>query len=301
MHGPRASSRTWRGKALQHSDNVRYFEDCWNAEAEHMESFPDRSLAAVWNRRSDTFVRNTGAGLRQKRSSDVLNLLKETGFSPDGATVLDIGCGPGTHTLPLARAGASVTALDISAAMLGRIRETAETEGLDIATHECSWWSADIDSLGFRNRFDLVIASMTPGVRDLATFDRMMACSKEYCYYSNFVRKAGDRLLYNIYVKILNEEPRTNAHGPGLLYPFMYLYMQGYRPLVRVSRPEGDGPRDWEEEAAKTIDFLGSTRQFSGETRDRIREYYKDAYANGSPGTGSDTFIGMMVWKVTGR
>ncbi|NMB78615.1 MAG: methyltransferase domain-containing protein, partial [Methanomicrobiales archaeon] len=163
-----------------------------------MESLSDGTLGAVWNRRSDVFIRGTGGEQRQKRASDVLEMLREAGFSPRGKRILDIGCGPGTHTLPLAREGAVVTALDISEAMLNRIRETALEEKLDITTQEGSWWSLDIDKRGFRNSFDLVIASMTPGVRDRETFDRMMACSKGYCYYSNFISKAGDRLLPEI-------------------------------------------------------------------------------------------------------
>jgi len=266
-----------------------------------MESLSNNSLAKVWNRRSDTFVRNTGGEHRQQRASDLLDLLGLAGFSPAGAKVLDIGCGPGTHTLPLARAGAVVTSLDISKAMLDRVMETARQEGLRVSTHECSWWDADIDRLGFRGRFDLVIASMTPGVRDRKTFSRMMACSKGYCYYSNFIHKQGDTMLPDIYTRILGEQPRTNAHGPNFTYPLMYLYTQGYRPQVKISRPKRDGIPEWREEAEKTIDFLGSTRDFSKDTKVKIRDYYRQAAEDGRFASGPGTYIGMMVWKVKNR
>jgi len=108
-------------------------------------------------------------------------------------------------------------------------------------------------------------------------------------------------MLPDIYTRILGEQPRTNAHGPDLLYPFMYLYTQGYRPLVRISQPKRDGTTDWREEAEKTIDFLGSTRNFSDDTKERIREYYRQAAEDGRFGSGPGTCLGMMVWKVNGR
>ena len=99
--------------------------------------------------------------------------------------------------------------------MLIRIKETAELEGLAINPVECSWWTADIDKLGFRNKFDLVIASMTPGIRDAETFERMMACSRKYCYYSNYIRVNPDKIPGDIYVRILGESPKkmTLEHG----------------------------------------------------------------------------------------
>jgi ubiquinone/menaquinone biosynthesis C-methylase UbiE len=48
-----------------------------------------------------------------------------------GARVIDVGCGPGRVTIPLARAvgpGGEVIALDVQPAMLARVAEKAETE-----------------------------------------------------------------------------------------------------------------------------------------------------------------------------
>lgn len=286
---------------MQHSDNTAPWAECWDAAAEHMESLSNDSLAAVWNRRSDGFVKESGGEHRKQRASDLLTLLEEAGFSPAGAKVLDIGCGPGTHSLPLARSGADVTALDISQAMLDRVRATATEEGLSLATQVCSWWMTDIDQLGFRDGFDLVIASMTPGVRDRTTFDRMTACSKGYCYYSNFIHKQGDGMLPGIYSHILGEPPRTNAHGPPFVYPFMYLYSQGIFPVVKIARPNNAGDLDWRGEAEKTIDFLGSTRDFSEDIKERIRNYYRKVAEDGRFTAGPGTYIGMMAWKVGNR
>jgi SAM-dependent methyltransferase len=49
-----------------------------------------------------------------------------------GAAILDLGCGPGRHALPLARRGFAVTGVDRTARYLERARSAAEKEELPI-------------------------------------------------------------------------------------------------------------------------------------------------------------------------
>ncbi len=288
---------------MRQSDNVRYWADYWNAAAREMGTATDDSIAAVWNRRSDRFARDMDDERRQKRADEMFAILDEAGFSPQGARVLDIGCGPGTLSLPLARAGADVTSLDVSKEMLGRFTRSAREEGLKITPVESSWWTADIDALGFRNAFDLVVAAMTPSIRDVETFDRMVACSKGYCYYSShFIGKADEDARREICRNILGKEPRRNTHGLGMLYPFMYLYTSGCRPIVRFSRQSGSRKQDWTVAAERAMDFPGGTPEVSGEAKERIREYYRNAAApDGTYQYEFETFSGAMVWMVGGR
>lgn len=279
---------------------VKCWIDCWNASAQDSRLVTDDLQAIHWDERADRFVQNMDEERHRKRVADVFAILEEAGFSPEGARVLDIGCGPGTLSLPLARAGADVTALDVSTKMLDHLRKSAQNEGLRIDTAECSWWSADIDRLGFRERFDLVVASMTPGIRDVETFDRMMACSRQFCYYSRFVGRGGtDRARQEIFRRILCEEP--DSPGPDMVYPFMYLYVLGYRPLLKLNRVSRAQARDWTEAAEGTINDLRCTRDVSSDIEEKIREYYKNASPDGKYRSEIESCSGMMVWSVTAR
>lgn len=70
--------------------------------------------------------------------------------------VLDLGCGPGRHAIPLARAGYSVTAVDLSEFLLGRGREREGDGVLGI-----EWVRADMREFDRAAAFDLAISMMT--------------------------------------------------------------------------------------------------------------------------------------------
>ena len=253
-------------------------------------------MADVWNKRSGRYAQNMEKDRRQKKTDDILGFLDECGFDPEGARVLDIGCGPGTLSLPLARLGADVTSLDISSGMLDRLKDAVKQESLPIDIIECSWWTADIDELGFRNEFDLVIASMTPGIRDAENFDRMMACSKKRCYYSNFLRREEDKAYREIRSSILGESSENTMNG--VIFPFMYLYLSGYRPSVRVNHSVFKEETSWQEAAERAIDFIGRSRDFDDVIKGKIMDYYQNTSSGGVYCSESDVYTGMMVWEV---
>lgn len=283
---------------MSQDENIQCWINCWNSTAETINFFSDDMQAERWNKRAETFGKDLDGKRKNKKDADFFKLLGDAGFNPEGATVLDIGCGPGTLTLPLARAGAKVTSLDISTKMLERLKETAENENLSINPIKCSWWTADIDSLGFRNAFDLVIASFTPGIRDVETFDRMIACSKKYCYYSNFIRRDPVKIPSDIYIHILKTTPENEFFAAGFFYPFMYLYTLGYHPIVKLDHKAEDSSQNCDEAADNTIGYLEMKHELSDESREKIKEYYKNISENNVYNIHSDTYKGMMIWSV---
>lgn len=75
---------------------------------------------------------------------------------PDKGTVLDIGCGRGRNTLPLARCGLHVEAWDNSESDIGALREQAAREGLKVNPVHIDMRSLYI---GF-NRWDAILTIM---------------------------------------------------------------------------------------------------------------------------------------------
>jgi len=75
---------------------------------------------------------------------------------PPGASVLDLGCGVGRHSLELARRGYQVTGLDRTAAYLVEARKRARKEGLPGA-----FLMADMREFVRHAAFDVVLSLLT--------------------------------------------------------------------------------------------------------------------------------------------
>ncbi len=289
---------------MQPKDNVKCWSEYWNASVDGAGGMTDDGQVSFWNRRSGSYSESIEKEASWTETVErVLGLLEEGGFSAPGSSVLDIGCGPGPISIPLARAGADVTAIDISSGMLDLLNEKAAAEGLSIRTLECSWWTADIDEMGLRENFDLVISSMTPAVRDLETFNRMMACSKEFCYYSGFLRWHRDSLYEDIYRTVLHEDQGGQDHFMPqmfMLYPFVYLYTLGYRPLIRLDHSVWNEEQEWRPAAENTIESIGRNRELDDGTKEEIRQYFRNASRDGRYCSESEVYTGMMIWRVNG-
>jgi SAM-dependent methyltransferase len=82
-------------------------------------------------------------------------LVEACGVGP-GMRVLDVAAGTGNASLPAARAGAQVTASDLTPALLDAGRQRAAAEGLEL-----EWVEADAEALPFADEsFDVVMSSI---------------------------------------------------------------------------------------------------------------------------------------------
>ena len=86
--------------------------------------------------------------------------------------VLDLGCGPGRHTLPLARAGMEVSAVDTSEYLLADLRRRAQAESLSLDVR-CE----DMREFARQEAFDTVFVMWTTFgyFEDEADHDRVLA------------------------------------------------------------------------------------------------------------------------------
>ena len=86
---------------------------------------------------TDPVVRFWDAAVPAAAAEDEVSFVVRHARLRPRAAVLDVPCGTGRHSLPLARAGFMVTGIDLSTAALSRARERAANEGLD-ARFKCS-------------------------------------------------------------------------------------------------------------------------------------------------------------------
>lgn len=297
----------------QNNDNLQCWSACWKATTSAVQKETDEhKVAASWNKRwGDRPKRHAqapGDRERMEKSADeTIGFLKDAGFTFRDSRILDIGCGPGTLAIPLAREGADVTALDISGTTLGQVREAAEKEGLAVQTQECSWWTADIDQLGSRKKYDLVIASRTPAICDAESIERMMACSKNLCYYSSFLTLGENRAQAEIRKIVAGDgaaprdDMRRHFQAYTMVFPFMYLYFAGYLPMVRLNSRDEHPVSDPAEAAERAIRMHSRDGDLPDETKEKIRACFCNAPPGAESGASPAGCHGMMIWSVKGR
>lgn len=97
---------------------------------------------------------------------------------PSGSRLLDVGCGPGRHTVRLAQAGLAVTGIDVSRRFLEVAAEDARAAGVKPALFE-----VDARQMPFDNEFDAVISLCQGGfglmgADDTVVLRRMMEALK---------------------------------------------------------------------------------------------------------------------------
>jgi ubiquinone/menaquinone biosynthesis C-methylase UbiE len=85
-----------------------------------------RRQQRVWSRRVNSWDHHTPAGL-EKVTAAVL----ATAAARPGTQVVDLGCGTGQLSIPLAERGARVLAVDISQAMIERLEANARDRSVD--------------------------------------------------------------------------------------------------------------------------------------------------------------------------
>ena len=126
-------------------------------------------------------------------------IIKSTHVQP-GKNVLDVGCGPGRHSLEFARRGFDVVGIDVSAEFVDIARKQAESESLK----QCSFINSDARELRLNDQlhdsFDLAIClcqgafglmiddrqdiDILTGIRSCLTENGIVVLSAFNAYYS---------------------------------------------------------------------------------------------------------------------
>ena len=88
-----------------------------------------------------------------KGTAQEISFLLELMDLPEGARVLDVGCGPGRHSVELAKAGLAVTGVDVSRKFLEIAADRAREAGVSAAFFE-----VDARQMPFDDEFDAVIS-----------------------------------------------------------------------------------------------------------------------------------------------
>ena len=282
--------------------SIEFWEKAWvNFLSQNRLREKDNSFdqAKQWNRRAEDFSRRIGGIQGSRRLEQSHSFLQQEGVLKNNSTILDVGCGPGSFAVPFAKAGHSVVALDPAQKMLDMLRAKLSPEDSGrVETVTGLWEDIDIKEMGWEKRFDLVFASMTPGVRDVETLQKMNDCSRKWCFLSNFSGPRRFSLFEEIHLELL-EKPFSN-HVGDIIFPFNVLYIQGCRPRLAFTELSQQREDSIEEAVGGVIEHF---RFFAGidtapELEKKIHDLVERRAVDGKIKHQFHSNIGMMIWLV---
>ncbi len=257
-------------------EDPEYWDQAWQQARE--DSRLDRhhesdELIDFWNNKADYFRDNVLGEKGHRRVERDLSWLTANGVNLAGSRVLDIGSGPGAFTIPFARQAEEVVALEPADKMVFFLQKELKREGIDNVQVIQSTWEdlvleeADLDYI---DAFDLVFASMSPGINNWQTVKKVLRCGSKYCYFSAFAGKRRNSALVDLWPIVFDCELPS---WPGdILYLVNLLYTKGFDLSFEV----------WEEESEvklpvnEAVDRLMNKFRDYGEEGDEIRVKVKN-------------------------
>lgn len=214
---------------------AKYGEIDWNEvwkarQKRHMASEKFSDPTHNWDRKANAKRYSEGSkgefDARIQMTIDGLPLTKAT-------RILDIGAGPGTLALPLARLVKEITAVEPGKGMVAVLKENMRKERItNITCVEKLWEDCDIDR-DLAPPYDIVLSSLSLTMEDLKeSLARMDAVSSEYVFIFWFADPPFWERMYLDLWPDLHSEPFFP--GPKADCLFNVLYQMGIRANVEM-------------------------------------------------------------------
>ena len=153
----------------------------------------------------------------------------------EGRRVLELGCGSGRFTAPLAASGADVTAIDISPVMLKRARQALEDKGLTARLAQ-----VDMRNFDFNQKFDaiLIAANSLLHLHSHDDFAHTFAAIRRHL-------APGGVFAFDIFVpsaamlsRAPNQRQLMGTFPHAQLGPVMVEETIAYDPITQISRAD---------------------------------------------------------------
>lgn len=277
-----------------------FWEHAW--QQAHLDSLYAKKRTGLeqldyWSAMARFFSNTAKKEQGKKRPQKVLSWLEQEGIWRPGMKILDIGAGAGNFTIPMARKAAQVTALEPAPAMLSVLQKNVGDEGLNNVQYvDQEWEAVDLQQKGFLGGFDLVFASLTPGIKDVETLQKMCHCSRDWCFLCDFAGSCFFPGREELWQLIFQEKMPLPGHD--IIYPFNYLYWSGYMPTIKVWLDVRDQEMSVEEAIASFEKYLFSYTELTPEIKKIIRNYVQEHAVSGIFQEINRIRLGMILWQV---
>jgi len=207
------------------------WNEIWEEQYQkHMESNCEVECANIWEKKEA--AKRFWNMSQENNAGRILKTIKDLGISPN-SRVLDVGAGPGTLAIPLAKKVAHVTAVEPSEGMLAVLKDQAEKEQIDnVFCVQKRWEDVDLKK-DLKGPYDVVMASYSLGMPNIKeAIQKMIDASSKYVYLYWFAGESSwEATSRNIWPII---HKREYCPGPKCDVLYNLLYQMGIYANLEV-------------------------------------------------------------------
>jgi SAM-dependent methyltransferase len=268
--------------------NIEYFKNLWTIQKDE-----NKNIEEFWDSRADEFNNRVDMILEK----DPIEFLKESNHLNAVSDVLDIGCGPGKYSMKFAQFSKNVLGVDVSDKMLKYAEMNAKNKGLgNINFKKAYWEDIDLKKHTLEKKFDVVFASMCPGINSYTALEKMNKASKGICFVSGFVErkdKLWDKLKNQIKV-----QDKKRFYGKKIYCIFNLLWLMGYFPKIKYV------DRHWKNQWSLSyitkmyIKRLEMKSSLSDEEKEQVKEFLKEHNEDDKVEETIEAKIAWIYWDV---
>ena len=210
----------------------------------------------------------------------------------DNFEVLEIGTGPGTLTIPLAKKVKKITGIEFAERNIKNLKLNLKENNLSNVEIVNKKWE-EIEDDKIKEKFDMVVCShFLWQIKDVdELLKRMENASRRYC---SIIQPCGrDELIKKIFEKISNQK-YTGQFEPDADY-FAYVILREWGRLVSVKYFDYTFERDMEEQVRNVASFIGRFYEVDAVLQKRIKDYLLEVSEDGI--YREENKAAVMWWK----
>lgn len=269
--------------------NINEIKEKWNPKQNNKQASVD-----MWNSMSASFGDFV---LPEFKDNSFLQLLeRKKMLNPEGL-VLDVGCGTGKYALAIAGHCSHVTGVDLSPQMIEIAKQKKLDYNIQNVDFSCEdWHHMDMVSSGFKDKYDLVFAHMTPAIQSADTFEKLSLASKGWCVLTKPIKRTdpvSDRVKEMVGINE-NEESSDEA----FFFAVELLWRQGYLPHLEYEKQVWKMKKTLDEAYGLYINRIKMYREITSAEEEEVKAYLITLAREGFIHENVDTTIATLFWQV---
>ena len=221
----------------------QYWEKAWEDDPNTQDKRMKRAglgdpSAPGFEKWAENFNKNSFTEESQHRTKRIMNWIEQQTGRFSNLSVLDVGAASGVFSVPFAKEGAKVTALEPSPILHDMLKDNANHYGVTLKTLNQSFEDAQLEELG---QHDLVFASTCPAVTTWEAVSKAIDIAQKFVYVSLIAGPKENSIVDEV-VAFLDEESQPMTADMYYLLQLLYFNDYTYETLIERHTQHNDKP-----------------------------------------------------------